>query len=395
MRLNLYAGPLMSTESASGYSRKNPFPAPHVVNRRLSGPDSEKETRHHEISLAGSGLTYEVGDSLGVFPRNDDKLVQEIIEAIGATGEEQVNGADGQPKSFRQALTTDYVITTPSKELVAAICARGDESAGFLREISTDPLQKKSLEAHLYGKEFIDFITDHSSIKWTPEELVKCMRKLQPRLYSISSSQKAVGENVHLTIATVRYESHGRMRGGVASTFLADRTSDEVKVPVFVHTAKHFRLPEDPSTPIIMVGPGTGIAPFRAFLQDRKASGATGKSWLFFGEQRQASDFLYEVELTQLQQEGSLTRLDVAFSRDIPGQKVYVQHKMAEASKELFTWLEEGAHFFVCGDGARMAKDVDAELQAIISRESGVDAEGAAKYVEELKKSKRYKRDVY
>ena len=385
----------MSTESASGYSRKNPFPATHSVNRRLSGPQSEKETRHHEISLAGSGLAYEVGDSLGVFASNDPALVQEIIHAIHATGDEMVPGSDGQPKTFRAVLTTDYIITTPSKEFIAAVVAKGGEGVSLLRTLSTDPLEKKALEAHLYGQEFIDFLVNHPSISWTAEELAKTMRKLQPRLYSISSSQKAVGENVHLTIATVRYETHGRKRGGVASTFFADRTGADVKVPVFVHTAKHFRLPEDGNTPIIMVGPGTGVAPFRAFLQERKATGAKGKTWLFFGEQRRASDFLYEEELLALQKEGALSRLDLAFSRDVAGQKVYVQHKMQEASKEIYAWLQEGAHFFVCGDGARMAKDVDAELQAIAAREGGLDAEGAAKYVEELKKSKRYKRDVY
>ena len=385
----------MSTESASGYSRKNPFPAPHSVNRRLSGPQSEKETRHHEISLAGSGLVYEVGDSLGVFPRNDHALVEEIIHAIHATGDEMVAGADGQPKKFRDALTTDFIITTPSKEFIAAVVAKGGDAVDLLRQLSSDPLEKKALEAHLYGQEFIDFLINHPSISWTAEELAKTMRKLQPRLYSISSSMKAVGENVHLTIATVRYTTHGRPRGGVASTFLADRTGSDVKVPVFVHTAKHFRLPEDPNTPIIMVGPGTGVAPFRAYLQERKAVGAKGKSWLFFGEQRRASDFLYEQELTAMQAEGSLTRLDVAFSRDVAGQKVYVQHKMKEASAEIYAWLQEGAHFYVCGDGARMAKDVDAELQAIAAREGGLDAEGAAKYVEDLKKAKRYKRDVY
>jgi sulfite reductase (NADPH) flavoprotein alpha-component len=224
---------------------------------------------------------------------------------------------------------------------------------------------------------------------------VKTLRKLQPRLYSIASSMKAVGDTVELTIATVRYTSHGRERGGVASTYLADRTTPDSSVPVFVHTAKHFRLPEDPATNIIMVGPGTGVAPFRAYLQERKAIGAAGKNWLFFGEQRKASDFLYEEELTKMQQEGSLHRLDLAFSRDIPGQKVYVQHRMRESSRDLYDWLENGAHFFVCGDGARMAKDVDAELHAIAEREGGKTPEQAAEWVEALKKAKRYKKDVY
>jgi sulfite reductase (NADPH) flavoprotein alpha-component len=385
----------MSTEGASLYSRKNPFPARHTVNRRLSGPQSEKETRHHVIDLAGSKLEYVVGDALGVFASNEPKLVEEILAAIGATGDEQVAGADGKPKAIREALTTDYIITQPSKEFIAALVAKGGAAVENLRALSTDPLQKDALAQYLWGLEFIDFLVAHPSIPWTAEEFVKTLRKLQPRLYSIASSMKAVGDTVELTIATVRYESHGRPRGGVASTYLADRTTPDSKVPVFVHTAKHFRLPEDPATNIIMVGPGTGVAPFRAYLQERKAIGAAGKNWLFFGEQRKASDFLYEEELTAMQREGSLHRLDVAFSRDIPGQKVYVQHKMKEASRDIYDWLENGAHFFICGDGARMAKDVDAELHAIAEREGGKTPEQAAEWVEALKKAKRYKKDVY
>ncbi len=381
-------------ETASLFSRKNPFPARHAVNRLLSGEGSQKETRHHEISLAGSGLAYEVGDSLGVFASNDPALADQIISAIHASGEEVVPGADGSPKLLRQALISDYIITSPSKEFVKALVEKGGDSVDLLRTLSTDSLRKKDLEEYLFGTEFIDFLENHPSIPWAAEELVQTMRKLQPRLYSIASSQKAVGEAVHLTIASVRYESHGRKRHGVASTFFADRTSPETPVPVFVHTAKHFRLPEDPATPVIMVGPGTGIAPFRAYLQERKATGAPGKNWLFFGDQRRASDFLYEEELAAMQREGVLHQLDLAFSRD-QAEKVYVQQKMRESGKEIFAWLEEGAHFFVCGDGARMAKDVDAEMHAIVAREGGKTPEEAAAYVEGLKKTKRYKRDVY
>ncbi|MEI6714905.1 MAG: sulfite reductase subunit alpha [Verrucomicrobiota bacterium] len=384
----------MSTDPASLYSRKNPFPASHSVNRRLSGAGSEKETRHHEISLAGSGLVYETGDSLGVFASNDPALVDEILKAIGATGAELIAGNDGAQKSLRDALIKDFIVTTPSKEFLAALVAKAGDAVADIAALTSDATRKKELDAYLWGREIIDFLLAHPSLSWTAEEFAKCLRKLQPRLYSIASSQKAVGENVHLTIATVRYETFGRKRNGVASTFFADRTGNGTPVPVFVHTAKHFRLPEDTSTPVIMVGPGTGVAPFRAFLQERKATGGGGKNWLFFGEQRRETDFLYEEELTQLQKEGVLTRLDVAFSRD-QAEKIYVQHKMREASKELFAWLEAGAHFFVCGDGARMAKDVDAELHAIVARESGRSVEEAAAYVEELKKSKRYKKDVY
>ena len=384
----------MSTDVLSPYSRKNPFPAVHTVNRLLSGPGSEKETRHHEISLASSGLAYEVGDSLGVFPSNDPELVDHILGLLGASGEEVFVGGDGVSKPVREALLRDLIITTPAKEFLALLVARAGAAVGDLAAMTSDPGRKKELEAFLWGKEIIDFLSEHRGLGLSLDEVVKSLRKLQPRLYSIASSQKAVGEAVHLTIATVRYQSLGRERKGVASTFLSDRAPESTPVPVFVHTAKHFRLPEDPSTPVIMVGPGTGVAPFRAFLQERQALGASGKNWLFFGEQRRATDFLYESELHSMHASGVLTRLDVAFSRD-QADKVYVQHRMREASKDLFAWLEEGAHFFVCGDGARMAKDVDAELHAIISRERGCSQEQAAEYVDALKKTKRYKKDVY
>ena len=384
----------MSTDPASLYSRKNPFAARHTVNRLLSGTTSQKETRHHEISLAGSGLAYEVGDSLGVFASNDPLLVQELLTTLGASGEEPVTSHDGALKSLREALWKDYIITTPSKEFLATIVEKGGTEAEEIALLTGDATKKKELESYLWGREVIDFLLSYPRMRWTPEEFVKTLRKLQPRLYSIASSQKAVGEAVHLTIATVRYETFGRRRNGVASTFFADRTPPEVAVPVFVHTAKHFRLPEDPTTPVIMVGPGTGVAPFRAYLQERKALGGQGKNWLFFGEQRKDSDFLYQSELLGMQEEGTLTRLDLAFSRD-QTEKVYVQHRMKEASSELFAWLEEGAHFFVCGDGERMAKDVDAELHLIVQREKGCSGEEAAAYVDALKKAKRYKKDVY
>jgi sulfite reductase (NADPH) flavoprotein alpha-component len=231
-------------------------------------------------------------------------------------------------------------------------------------------------------------------VKWEVEEFVKTLRKLQPRLYSIASSLKANPESVHLTVATVRYESHGRMRQGVASTFLAERWESDTKANVFIHTAKHFRLPENTDTPVIMVGPGTGVAPFRAYLQERKVTGAKGRNWLFFGEQTRSKDFLYEQELTGLASDGILNKLDVAFSRD-QAHKIYVQDKMREAGAELWAWLQEGAHFYVCGDGARMAKDVDTELHRIAETHGGKTPEEAAAIVEALKKEKRYKKDVY
>jgi sulfite reductase (NADPH) flavoprotein alpha-component len=384
----------MSSDPTSLYSRKNPFPALHPVNRKLSGEGSGKDTRHHEVSLAGSGLNYEVGDSLGLFATNDPALVSEIIDALGATGEESVPGSDGAPKSLRAALLSDYIITQPSKEFLKAIVEKAGAALDDLAALVNDPAQKKALEDYLWGLEFIDFLVAHTTVKWGVEEFVKTLRKLQPRLYSIASSLKANPESVHLTVATVRYESHGRARKGVASTFLAERWEGEAKAGVFVHTAKHFRLPENNDTPIIMVGPGTGVAPFRAYLQDRQATGAKGRNWLFFGEQTRSRDFLYEQELTGMLNDGVLNKLDVAFSRD-QAHKIYVQDRMRESGAELWAWLQEGAHFYVCGDGARMAKDVDTELHKIAETHGGKSPEDAAAYVEALKKEKRYKKDVY
>ena len=383
----------MSSDSVSVYSRKNPFPALHRVNRMLSGSGSGKETRHHEICLAGSGLAYEVGDSLGVFPSNNPALVDEILSAAGLLGSAEVTGPDGQVKSLRELLIRDVVITTPGKEFLAAVVAKAGELASDLAALTQDASKKKELDAYLWGREVIDFLFEYKGLQWEASEFAKALRKLQPRLYSIASSRKAVGEAVHLTIATVRYESFGRSREGVASSYLADRSAGGT-VPVFVHTAKHFRLPEDAATDVVMVGPGTGVAPFRAFLQERAATGGSGRNWLFFGEQRRASDFLYEEELMEWQRRGVLAGLDLAFSRD-QAEKVYVQHRMRERSAELYAWLEGGAYFYVCGDAERMAKDVEAELVAVVCRESGRSEEAALEYVKALKDAKRYRKDVY
>jgi sulfite reductase (NADPH) flavoprotein alpha-component len=376
---------------AGPYTRTNPFPAKVVVNRSLCGQGSEKDTRHFELNLKDWGLNYEVGDSMTVWPTNDLVLVDELIKKIGAKGGEPVKGPNGET-SLREALFRDCRITQTTPKFLRTIAERAVNGAPLLSELLT-PERKQDLDAYLWGMEVIDFLIEHPSIKWSPQELVDTLAKLMPRLYSISSSLKAHPDQVHFTIDIVHYESRGRMRKGVCSTFLAERT-DKTAVPVFPNVSK-FRLPDDPNTPILMVGPGTGIAPFRAFLQERQAVGAKGKNWLFFGSQHAHCNYFYEDELGKMKSDGFLTRLDCAWSRDQAG-KSYVQHQMLENAAELWKWLEgDGAHFFVCGDARRMAKDVDAALRKIIQEQGGKTEEQTNEYVEKLKSDKRYKRDVY
>ncbi len=382
----------MSTEAASVYSRKNPFPATLAVNRKLTLGGSEKDTRHFEISLQDSGLAYEVGDSLGVFPQNDPKLVDRILKTQEFTGGEIVTNPAGESVPLREALLKDFIITAPSKQLLQAIAAK-DSSAQFLVDL-LDPDVKTELDTWLWGRDVLDPLEEFPSAKFTPEEFVAVLRKLQPRLYSIASSQRVVGDAVHLTVACVRFHAHNRDRTGVASIFLAERAEAPGGVPVFVHTAKQFRVPEDPAADMIMVGPGTGIAPFRAMLQERKATGATGRNWLFFGEQRSACDFFYKDEFEAYKADGVLNRLDTAFSRD-QDYKVYVQHRILEAASELYDWFEKGAYFYVCGDASRMAKDVDLALLQVFEKAGGKPPGEAAEYVAALKKEKRYRKDVY
>jgi len=384
--------PTATAAGAPRYTRANPFPARLVVNRRLSGPESEKDTRHFEIDLTGWGLSFEVGDSLAVYPTNDPELVNEMIHTLGATGDEQVPRPRGEPTTFREALLRDYSITQPTPKFLRAIAERA--SAAPTLKYLLAPDRKHDLETYLWGMDIIDFLLEHPSARFAPEQFVTLLTKLQPRLYSVASSLKAYPDQVHFIVDVVQYESHGRVRKGVCSSFLAERT-DDVPVPVFPTAAKHFHLPEDPNIPIIMVGPGTGIAPFRAYLQERQVTGARGKNWLFFGAQHESCDFAYGDEFMALVDDGLLTRFDCAWSRD-QAQKVYVQHKMTENAAEIWKWIDvEGAHFFVCGDARRMAKDVDATLRKIVQENGGKSIEEANDYVEKLKNAKRYKRDVY
>ena len=336
------------------------------------------------------GLNYEVGDSMTVWATNDPALVDQILKAIGAKGDEPVKSPKGET-TLGEALLRDCRITQTTPKFLKMITERAN-AAPLLTEL-LDPERKEDLDRYLWGMEVIDFLTEHPSIKISPQEFVDVLAKLQPRLYSISSSLKAHPDQVHFTIDVVKYTSHGRQRKGVCSTFLAER-AENVPIPVFPNASK-FRLPEDGNTPIIMVGPGTGVAPFRAYLQERKAVGAKGKNWLFFGSQKASCNYFYKEEFDQLQGEGVLTKIDCAFSRD-QAHKVYVQDKMMESAAEIWKWLDgEGAHFFVCGDARRMAKDVDAALRKIVQEQGGKEVDAANEYVEKLKSDKRYKRDVY
>ena len=372
------------------HDRKNPFPARLLVNRKLTGEGSGKEVRHFEIAIAGSELDYEVGDALGVLPSNDPQLVGDLLGVLGFDGEEAVAGPDGGELTLRLALAQHYDITKPGTDLLKAAAARhpGGEIAPLL-----DPARREDLKKFLWGREVIDLVSGLAA-PFTPAEFVKTLKKMQPRLYSIASSPRAHPGEVHLTVGSVRHDSHGRLRGGVCSTFLADRVGADTPLPVFVQPSHGFKLPADPARPVIMVGPGTGIAPFRAFLEDREVTGASGKNWLFFGDQRRATDFLYREQIEAWLTGGHLARLDLAFSRD-QAEKIYVQHRMIEAAAELWSWLESGAHFYVCGDASRMAKDVDATLHQVIETAGGMNAEAAREYVTKLKSEKRYQRDVY
>lgn len=373
------------------YSRSNPFPATLLTNRKLNGPGSEKDTRHIEIALAGSDLRYEVGDALGILPRNCPELVSEILGALKFSGNELVPGRDAAEVPVREALSQHYEITKIPQPLLKAMAesSRNDLLTGLVA-----PGVNGELTKFLWGREVIDLLLAHPEVKFAPAEFVGLLKKLQPRLYSISSSPKAHPGQVHLTIGVVRYHSLSRHRKGVCSTFLAERAEKAAPLPVFVHQNRNFRPPADSNIPMIMIGPGTGIAPFRAFLEERRAVGAKGKNWLFFGDQRSATDFMYRDELETMRVDGFLSKLDLAFSRD-QAEKVYVQHRMRENARELFDWLEQGAHLYVCGDASRMAKDVDEALHDVVQVASGVSREKAAEYIFRIKAENRYQRDVY
>lgn len=384
------AAAVSGTESE--YSRSNPFSAEVLENLNLNGRGSDRETRHIELSLEGSNLQYEPGDSLGIYPENHPQLVEELIAAMGWNGEETITvNKNGEQRTLRDALRRYYEITVLTKPLLEQ--AAQLSTSGELKQLF-EAGREQELRAYLAERDLLDLVTDFSFAGVSAGQFVSILRKIPARLYSIASSPKAYPDEVHLTVRTVRYEAHGRNRYGVCSVQLAERVEPGDTLPVFVQHNPSFKLPENPDTPIIMIGPGTGVAPFRAFLGEREETGAEGKSWLFYGDQHFSTDFLYQVEWQRWLKDGVLTRMDVAFSRDTD-KKVYVQHRMLEKSKELYKWLQEGAVVYVCGDEKKMAHDVHAALAAILEQEGGLSPEEAAEYLTRMQQEKRYQRDVY
>lgn len=375
---------------AEAHSKKHPFPARVLHNVLLTGGHSPKETWHTELSLAGSGLSYEAGDALGVLPNNLEPAVDELLNALHFDPDAQVPLPDGSLAPLRQALTSSYDLRTLTRPLLAKWCHYG--RSPFLCAMAQTG-DKHSLDDFARGREVIDLALGHPAQFPDPAAFVSGLRKLQPRLYSIASSPHAHPTEVHLTVAAVRYHAHGRSRQGACSCYIASRAPGET-LGVFVHSNKAFRLPANPATPIIMIGAGTGIAPFRAFLEERRAAGAPGRNWLVFGNPHHATDFLYGEQLTAMQHAGSLHRLDLAWSRDQP-HKVYVQHKLRDAAAELWAWLQDGACLYVCGDAHGMARDVDATLQQIACSQGGLAPDDAAAFYTSLRQQKRFLRDVY
>jgi sulfite reductase (NADPH) flavoprotein alpha-component len=385
-------GATIESGTQSEYSRTNPFQAEVLENLNLNGRGSDRETRHLEISLEGSNLQYEPGDCLGIYPENHPRLVDELIEAMGWKPEELVPvNKSGEERPLREALSSNYEITVLTRPLLEQ-AAKLSSSSGLQELLAAG--REQELRAYINDRDLLDLVQDYSLKGIPAKEFVSILRKLPARLYSIASSPKAYPDEVHLTIRKVNYEAHGRKRYGVCSTQTAERLEAGDTLPVYVHHNPNFKLPQNPDTPIIMIGPGTGVAPFRAFLGEREENGAKGKTWLFYGDQHFSTDFLYQVDWQRWLKEGVLTRMDVAFSRDTD-KKVYVQHRMLEKSKELYQWLQDGASVYVCGDEKKMAHDVHAALATILEQEGGLSSEEAAEYLSRMQQEKRYQRDVY
>lgn len=368
----------------SQYSKENPFPARLSVNQKITGRDSTKDIRHIEISLEESDIRYQPGDALGIWFDNDADLVGEVLALAHLSGDEAT--ARG---SLREVLSRELELTRLHGGFITGLAEISDNAA--LKDLAGDKTQVNALVA---SAQVVDVLKRFPTAL-TAEQLLGLLRPLTPRLYSIASSQSEVEEEVHLTVGVVRYpQEDGTVRSGAASSYLADRLPEDAEVRVFVEHNDNFRLPQNPDTPVIMVGPGTGIAPFRAFLQEREAQGAEGKNWLFFGNPHFTQDFLYQVEWQRYVKSGLLSKISLAFSRD-QANKIYVQDRLREAGLELYQWLEAGAHFYVCGDANHMAKDVQEALLDVIAEHGQKSREEAEEYLSELRRAKRYQRDVY
>jgi sulfite reductase (NADPH) flavoprotein alpha-component len=387
-----------SASAHSKYTRNNPYESTVVENYLLTGEGSEKETRHLAFSLE-PGMSYIPGDAVGVIAPNRAGAVAEVLAALGFTGDERVLDHYKVEIDFHEALRTRLAIGALQRGSLGQLSKLPGAAAcgghGFdALKCMCGPDNKARGEEYCYGRELIDLLTDFPGAVTKPQELFNVVGRLTPRMYSIASSQAAHPGTVETTVRVVRYDAHGRSRQGLASAHLGERCDIGSPLPIFLHANGNFRLPEDTSAPVIMIGPGTGIAPFRAFLEERQAKGQPGDNWLFFGEQRRALDFLYEDQLTAMHKDGTLTRLDTAFSRD-QARKIYVQDRMMENAAELYGWLERGAFFYVCGDATRMARDVETALLDVIAKGSHGTLDHAAEYLAGMKKAKRYQRDVY
>ena len=379
------------TMPAATFSRDNPLLAPLVDKRDLTDNGSSKSTLHLAFSIEGTGLLYEAGDACGVIPQNDLNLVAEILQTLQFNGNEKVPCGKAGNTTLHDALTHHLQITRLNRKTVKEYATLGKCSRllDLLR-----PEQQEHLDRYVYDRGLIDLLIECPGVIEDPAEFVAMLPKLTPRLYSISSSPLAHLGQIHTTVAVVRYNSHNRERGGVCSTLFADRSALFDRLPIYIQPNKKFKLPQDPDVPIIMIGPGTGIAPFRGFLHERRALSARGRNWLFFGERRAATDYLYREELEAMCTDGHLTRLDTAFSRD-QEDKVYVQDRMLEQAPLFWNWLQDGASVYVCGDASRMAKDVHSTLHRIVKEQGGMTMQAAEEYVRVLKEEHRYHRDVY
>lgn len=376
----------------SAYSRNHPFHAEVLENLNLNGRGSDRETRHLELSLAGSNLSFEPGDSLGVYPENHPQLVADIIAAMGWNSDESVPlNKKGEEGTLREALLRHYEITVLTKPLLEQ-AAQLTASAGLQALLAPDHQQE--LKAYIQGRDLLDLVQDFAPWEVPARSFVTILRKLPARLYSIASSYNANPDEVHFTVRAVRYESHGRDRYGVCSVHCAERVQPGDTLPIYIQNNPNFKLPANSEVPVIMIGPGTGVAPFRSFLEEREEQGASGRTWLFYGDRHFVTDFLYQTDWQRMLKDGVLNKLDVAFSRDTE-EKVYVQHRILEQSRELYAWLQEGAHVYVCGDEKHMAHDVHSALVTVIQRESGLSPEEAAAYLEHMQQEQRYQRDVY